>query len=62
MNAYKNKCGSCMNFEYLEIKGKLQLRGKCNCKNRVNYHQASQDACKQYIEIKGARKWQVNLV
>lgn len=53
MSDYKNKCGSCMNFEYLVIKGKLQLRGRCNCKNRKDYHQASQNACKLYVEQRG---------
>ncbi len=42
-----------MNFEYWVLKGKLQKTGYCICKNRKRYHQASQKACKQYIESKG---------
>ncbi len=50
MSDYENKCGSCMNFEYWVLKGKLQKTGYCICKNRKRYHQACQKACKQYIK------------
>lgn len=53
MSDYKNKCGSCRNFEYLIVKGKIKERGRCILKNRVDYHQASQNACKLYVESKG---------
>lgn len=50
MNDYQNKCGACMNYQYLVTKGKITKRGRCILKDRVDYHQASQKACKQYIK------------
>lgn len=52
MGDYLNKCGSCMNYEYLVINEKLTKRGRCILKNRVDYHQASQNACKKYVEMR----------
>lgn len=53
MNDYQNKCGSCMNYQYLVTKGKITKRGRCILKDRVDYHQASQNACKLYVERSG---------
>lgn len=51
LNDYSNKCGACSHFCWLVSKeGKLQRRGQCMLRNRVNYHQASQKACKKYTE------------
>lgn len=55
MGDYLNKCGSCMNYEYLVINEKLTKRGRCILKNRANYHQASQNACKEYVEMEPGR-------
>ena len=56
MSDYQNKCGSCMNYQYLVTKGKITKRGRCILKNRADYHQASQNACKLYVEMRLARE------
>lgn len=45
---YKDKCGSCVNFERLEIDGKAKERGRCCVRGVYVYHQASQKCCLQY--------------
>lgn len=46
---YSNRCGSCKNFAFLVKKNEVQFWGFCSLKNRANYHQASQKACKLYV-------------
>lgn len=45
---YENKCGSCMYFSFMLRNGDTRSDGRCEKKDRVNYHQASQKACKLY--------------
>ena len=45
---YKNKCGSCMYFSFICRYGDTRSDGRCEKKDRVNYHQACQKACKLY--------------
>lgn len=45
-----------MNYQYLVTKGKITKRGRCILKNRADYHQASQNACKLYVEMRLARE------
>lgn len=47
---YPDKCGSCRNFEFLVIDNVITYRGRCSVR-KTKYHQASQKACKKYVEI-----------
>ena len=51
---YEGKCGSCIFFAFrLSKHGDTREHGVCSQKNRVNYHQASQNACKLYVIDEG---------
>ena len=45
---YEGRCGSCKNFAFYVKNGDTMEQGVCCHPNRVNYHQASQKACKEY--------------
>lgn len=45
---YDDKCGSCKFFAFNVRNGDTRDDGKCVNPNRVDYHQASQKACKLY--------------
>ena len=51
--SYLGKCGSCVYFKYGELpSGKRRARGVCSKKRRVLIHDASQKACKLYLQGK----------
>ena len=45
---YDGKCGTCSYFAFYVKNGDTREQGRCCHLNRVNYHQASQKACKEY--------------
>jgi hypothetical protein len=45
---YENKCGACLYFAFYVKNGDTRAQGRCCHPNRVNYHDASQKACKEY--------------
>lgn len=53
MKEFENKCGSCANFERLEVDGKLKERGRCCVRGVYVYHQQSQKACLRYKQDRG---------
>lgn len=46
IRTYKGKCGSCIYFSFMCRNGDTREDGRCEKRERVNYHQASQKACK----------------
>ncbi len=48
---YKQKCGSCIYFAFRIKNEDTREDGRCNNPKRVNYHQASQKACKLYEDV-----------
>lgn len=53
LREYANKCGSCKHFAFSVKNGDTRELGRCEQKTRVNYHQASQNACKLYEPEEG---------
>ena len=49
---YDGKCGTCSYFAFYVKNGDTREQGRCCHPNRVNYHQASQKACKLYMAYK----------
>lgn len=47
---YTGKCGSCMNYQFRVVNGRIMHWGLCARKDRADYHQASAKACKKYVE------------
>ena len=48
---YSGRCGSCEYFSFFVKKNVLKKwGGHCANPNRKNYHDASQKACKEYVE------------
>lgn len=45
---YSDRCGTCKYFSFYVKNGEIREQGRCNNRKRVNYHQASQKACKLY--------------
>jgi hypothetical protein len=45
---YEGRCGTCTYFGFWVKNGDTREHGRCSHPNRVNYHQASQKACKEY--------------
>ena len=45
---YDGKCGTCSYFAFYVKNGDTREQGRCCHPNRVDYHQASQKACKEY--------------
>lgn len=45
---YDGKCGTCIYFAFYVKNGDTREQGRCCHPNRVDYHQASQKACKEY--------------
>ena len=45
---YDGKCGTCSYFAFYVKNGDAREQGRCCHPNRVDYHQASQNACKEY--------------
>lgn len=49
---YDGKCGTCLYFAFYVKNGDTRSQGRCCHSKRVNYHDASQKACKEYKEYK----------
>ena len=45
---YVGRCGTCIYFAFWVKNGDTREHGRCCNPNRVNCHQASQKACKEY--------------
>lgn len=57
---YDGRCGMCKYFSFYVKNGEIREQGRCNNQKRVNYHQASQKACKLYKAERSERMKLVN--